>query len=419
MERDPQEPDPLASKGCAATFVPSDPTVQQDPHPTFAALRERCPVVHSDELGGFWLLTRYDDVVRVASDTATFISGVQNVIPKLPDTGKRGPLHLDPPEHTPYRRALSPAFGPAAVLRAETRVRAVARELVADLVAAGEADAVAGLTAQLPIRALAVLLGLDEDLAKEATRATEAFVRAIHRGDDDAVRSESLRVYDLARAAIRGRRSEGRDEPLDGLDALLSIELGGEPIEEETAVGTLRQLIVAAHVGPALALASALRHLAEDDTLQRELRQDPALVPEAIEELLRLHTPSTGFARTPTRPVELGGVRIETDEPIAVNYAAANRDPEVFEEPDRFRWGRDPARHVAFGRGIHKCVGRDLALLLMRVAVEEALAQTSHIHPVGSVEALPFAPFPEHGPLELPLRFEAREPRSDQAGAAR
>lgn len=396
MKRDPL----LPHEG----FRPLDPAVVQDPHPTFAALRTSCPVAHSDQLGGFWLLTRYEDVVRVATDTSTFISGVQNVIPKLPDTGKRGPLHLDPPEHTAYRRALNPAFGPKRVAACEERIREIADELLAPLVSAGHGDAVRSLTAVLPIRALCVLLGIDDDLAGSFTESTEAFVRAIHEDDHDAVPDRSYRIYDLARTAIAQRRASDVATD-DALDALLRIEFDGEPISDEAAVGTLRQVIVAAHVGPALAMASAIKHLAEDLELQQELRRDPAKIGAAVDELLRLHTPNTGFARTPTCPVEIGGRSIDVDEPIAVNYAAANRDPAMFADPDAVHLDRDPARNVAFGRGIHKCLGKDLALVQMRVALEQLLAHTSTFELDVAADELPYAPFPEHGPMALPLRL--------------
>ena len=387
-------------------FRPLDPEVVRDPHATFAKLRASCPVAHSDELGGFWLLTRYEDVVRVATDTSTFISGVQNVIPKLPDTGKRGPLHLDPPEHTVYRRALNPAFAPQRVAACEGRIREVAEELVAPLVDAGRGDAVRSLTAVLPIRALCVLLGIEDDLADAFTESTEAFVRAIHEDDREVIPERSYRIYDLARTAIAERRASGVATD-DALDALLRIELNGAPISDEAAVGTLRQVIVAAHVGPALAMASAIKHLAEDRDLQGELRRDPAKIAAAVDELLRLHTPNTGFARTPTCPVEIGGQRIDVDEPIAVNYAAANRDPAMFPDPDALQLDRDPARNLAFGRGIHKCLGKDLALVQMRVALEVLLAHTSTFELETPAEHLPYAPFPEHGPMALPLRLGA------------
>lgn len=388
----------------AGDFRPLEPEVQRDPHPTFAALRSSCPVAYSPELGGFWLLTRYEDVVRVATDTSTFISGVQNVIPKLPDTGKRGPLHLDPPEHTAYRRALNPAFSAQRVRVCEPRIRAIVDDLLEPLLAAGYGDAMRSLTAVLPIRALCVLLGIDDQRAEQFTASTEAFIRAIHEDDRGAIAEGSYRIYDLARATIVERRTAGPAAD-DGLAALLRIEPDGHPISDEAAVGTLRQLVVAAHVGPALALASAIKHLAEDADLQADLRGHPARIPLAIDELLRLHTPSTGFARTATRPVQLGGRSIDVDEPIAVNYAAANRDPAVFDDPDAFRSDRDPARHVAFGRGVHKCLGRDLALTQMRIAVEQLLLRTSAFELESAATTLPYAPFPEHGPLALPLRL--------------
>jgi cytochrome P450 len=386
-------------------FDPLDEAFIRDPHPVFADLRQRCPLSRTEQLGGFWMLTRYDDVVRVTTDTRTFVSGVQNSIPKLPDTGRRGPLHFDPPEHTAYRRALNPAFSEERVARIEPALRRIVAGLVDPLVDNGRGDAVKALADRLPVLALGALMNIPNGVADVMREATEAFIQSVHDADPEATKRESYRIYDLARDLIADRRATPLDPDQDALSALLTIELGGEPITDEMAVGTVRQIVVAAHVGPARALGSVLRRLAEDAELQELLREDPGRIPEALEELLRLYAPNTGFSRTPTEPVEFHGRRVEVDEPIAVNYAAANRDPEVFADPDAFVLGRRPNRHLAFGHGVHKCLGVHLARSQLRIALEELLGRTSSlvldVHPA----TIPYTQFPEYGPLSLPLRL--------------
>lgn len=388
-------------------FDPLDPAFITDPHPTFDRLRATCPVSRSTELGGFWMLTRHADVARVTTDTKTFISGVQNAVPKLPNTGRRGPLHFDPPEHVQYRRALNPAFSADRVTAIAPQLEALVTELLDPYLAAGGGDAVAEVLQHLPIQALCLLLGIPAELGPDLRDATQRFVASVHDVDPEETKAQSYRIYDQCRAIIRDRRTRPLDD--DGLSAMLSIELGGEPLPEEMVVGTLRQVVVAGHVGPVLASASVVLHLAEDAELQAAARADDGDRQAAVEELLRLHAPNTGFSRTPVRPVELHGRPIGIDEPIAVNYAAANRDPEAFDRPDEVVLSRGDAG-MAFGHGIHKCLGVHLARAQLHLLIEQLLARTAGFELTTPRSSLTFAQFPEHGPREVPLAVSPRQP---------
>lgn len=381
-------------------FDALDPAFVNDPHPTFDALRATCPLAWTDDLGGFWMLTRHADIARVTTDTRTFVSSVQNAVPKLPNTGRRGPLHFDPPEHTAYRRALNPVFSAERVAAITPAIEAMVSGLVKPFVGAGGGEVVAEVVRHVPIRALCLLLGIPSDHASDLLAATVDFVGSVHGADPEATRRHSLRIYDQARELIRERRRRPLDD--DGLSAMLSIEIDGAPLDEEMVVGTLRQVVVAAHVGPVLALAGIVLHLAEDEDLQQLLRADPMLRPPALEELLRLHAPNTGFTRTPTRQVELHGRVVEVDQPIVVNYAAACRDPAVFEPADAVDLARGEVG-MAFGHGIHKCVGQHLARAQLRAVVDDLLDLTDRFSPTVPRSALPFARFPEHGPREVHL----------------
>ena len=181
----------------------------------------------------------------------------------------------------------------------------------------------------------------------------------------------------------------------DIVSALLAVRVDGEPLDDEFVAGSLRQLLIAAHVAPTALLASAVDHLARDPELQAQLRADPALIPEALEELLRLYAPNQGFARTATRDVEVRGRTIREGEMAALVLPSANRDPEVFDEPGEFRLGRSPNPHLAFGHGPHKCAGAAVARSELRIALEELLARTASFERAGEPEMLGW---PVYGP---------------------
>ena len=189
------------------------------------------------------------------------------------------------------------------------------------------------------------------------------------------------------------------------MSALLEVRVDGAPLDDEFIAGSIRQLLIAAHVAPSAAIASAIRHVAEDPTLQDQLRGQPDLIPSACDELLRLYTPNQGFARTATRTTKVRGQEIEAGEQVALVLSSANRDPDVFDEPDRFILGRSPNPHIAFGWGSHKCAGKDVAETEMKLALEELLAATEHFEVAGEVAPVYW---PLYGPESLPLRCQAR-----------
>ena len=195
-------------------FDPLAPESFESFHREFTGLRSECPVAHSDAWNGFWALTRYDDVLAAAGDPELFTTTVQNVVPKLAFTGRRPPLHFDPPEHTPYRRALNPYFTPAKMEAIEPAVRSVVGELLDPLVAAGGGDVCAEFTHRLPGYVLAEFFNLTPELGMAIREATREFVDAVQRFRADDVKRTSLALYDIARTLIEMRRAE----PLDPAD---------------------------------------------------------------------------------------------------------------------------------------------------------------------------------------------------------
>ncbi len=387
-----------------ADFDPLQPEDFDSPHAEFRRLRRECPVAHSDAWNGFWALVRHADVVAAASDSRTYITSRQNVVPKVSFTGRRPPLHLDPPEHTPYRRALQPLLAERAITRLEPVVREVSRELLARMVAKGGGDICEEFSARMPVRVFAHWMNLlDADIDRLA-EVGRRYNIAVQSADDEATRNSSLLLYDMARDLVASRKAAPLDPAIDATSALLAARVDGAALPDEMIVGTIRQVLVVGIIAPTVVIGSIAVHLSRDRDLQSRLRAEPALIPAAMEEFLRLYTPYRGFARTATVDVCLHGRTIPVGEPIALVYASANRDERVFEEPDQFRLGRPNLREsVAFGRGTHNCPGAPLARLELTVGLEELLAATRGFRLDG-----PIVPtrFPEIGALSVPLAFD-------------
>ena len=200
------------------------------------------------------------------------------------------------------------------------------------------------------------------------------------------------------------RKLAPMDPDRDPTSALLAARHRGEPLPDEMIVGTVRQVLVVGMIAPMVMVGSIAVHLSRDRALQTKLRAEPHLLPDAIEEFLRLYTPYRGFARTATADVEMSGRTIPAGEPIALVYASANRDEAMFPDGDRFRMGRpNISEHLAFGRGPHNCPGLHIGRMQLRVALEELLARTRGFVLAGAIKP---TRFPEIGALSVPLRFE-------------
>ncbi|MEN9893152.1 MAG: hypothetical protein RLY78_3447 [Pseudomonadota bacterium] len=374
-------------------------------HRTWTQLRARCPVAHTDALGGFWALTRHADVARVAADHTRYTTTVQNVVPKVAFTGRRPPLHLDPPDQTPYRAALNPLLSAERVARLAPAVRAIVAEAWAPLIARGGGDLCGEFSARFPVRVFGHWMNLDGALEAQLMQSGPAFIQAVQAFDTDAMRGTSLVLYDMARTLVAARRADPRPADEDPVSALLATRVDGQPLPDEMVVGTVRQVLVVGIVAPMVMVGSIGRHLAQHPELHDQLRAQPALRPAAVEEFLRLYTPYRGFARTPRSDVELGGRPIRAGEPLALTYASANRDEAVFDDPHTFRLDRpNIGEHLAFGRGAHYCAGAHLARLELAVALDTLVDGCARITLDGEAR---WCPYPEIGPYALPVRLQA------------
>ena len=381
---------------------PLEPETWESAHRTYADLRARCPVAHSNRWDGFWALTKYEDIVSVTQNSRTFVTSVQNVVPRVPYTGKRPPLHVDPPEHTDYRRPMDALFRKSRLAMLEPAFRRMAVELLDPLIRTGSCDIGKDYAQVFPVSAFAHFLGVPVEEMVKIRAAGAIYTEAIQTQDASLVKEQSQYLYQVARELVADRKAFPRDPAGDITTALLAARPRGEPLPEDMVVGTLRQLIVASMGAMSVVIGSQIVHLAKNPPLQSLLRQDPARIPAAIEELLRLYPPYRGFARTPTRDVTLGGRTIRKGEPIALLFPSGNRDSAVFERPDECDIDRKPNKHLAFGRGAHKCVAAAMARLELRITLEELLSRTSGFELAGEIQ---MASWLEFGPRSVPLRM--------------
>jgi cytochrome P450 len=387
-----------------ADFDPLQPETFDSPHETYTRLRRECPVVHTDAWGGFWALTKHEDVARAASDSETYITSKQNVVPKVAFTGRRPPLHLDPPEHTPYRRAISPLLTPRRVARLRPVIHEICADLLAPMVAKGGGDICAEFSSRMPVLVFGRWMNLPPDQVEALGEVGRRFNVAVQSADMEATKESSLLLYDMARNLVADRKAQPLDVKNDVTSSLLAVRVDGEPLPEDMIVGMIRQVLVVGIIAPTVMVGSICVHLSRDRKLQDRLRAHPSLIPAAVDEFLRLYTPYRGFARTAVCDLYLRGRTIPAGEPIALVYASANRDEDVFEDADQFRLHRPNIRDsLHFGRGTHHCPGAALARLELSVALEEILAKTKGFAVDG--EVVPTR-MPEIGALHVPLRFD-------------
>ena len=384
-------------------FDPDQPETFDSALAEFARLRSECPVAHTDALGGFWALTGYDDVKRAASDPAIFVTSVQNVVPKVAFTGRRPPLHLDPPEHTPYRRTLNPLLSQERAESFAPYARQCAQGLLAQMLAKGGGDICADYASHLPVQVFGEWMNVPPHWVERLHGSGRAFILAVNLNQPEAMKETSLTLYAMARELIALRKAAPLDPAFDITSALLAVSAEGDALDEELIVGMVRQVLVVGIVAPTVLMGSIAIHLSRDPALQQELRANPEKIPAAVEEFLRLYTPYRGFARTATCPVQFGVRTIPPGEAIALVYASANRDEEVFPQGDRFILDRpNIAEHLAFGRGPHHCPGIHLGRMEMQVMVGELLAATKSFELAGDIAP---ARWPEIGAISVPLRF--------------
>ncbi len=358
-----------------------------DPDPVLAELRRRCPVSWQ-ESGGFWAVTRHADIQAISRDPETFCSGRGVLIADRhrPVAAADSLLYLDPPRHERFRKLINRAFTPRRVAELEPRVRQLATELLAAIDPGRTVELVDAVCAPLPMLVIAELLGLPATDRDDFRRWSDAAMAAATELTDESVSTtlELLAYFD--------RQLEARAEsPTDDLlSALLAAEVDGVGLTPRELQGFCLTLLVAGNETTRSLMAGGLVALAEHPDQRARLAGEPALIPAAVEELLRWVTPVMAMARTTTRPATVAATELDAESYVVLAYSAGNRDEEVFgASADRLDLTRSPNPHLSFGFGEHFCIGASLARLETRVLLEEVLARWPDYEVTGIVERAP------------------------------
>jgi cytochrome P450 len=364
-------------------FDHTDPSWTENPFPIWEELRAECPVVHTERFLGCYLPTTYQAVKEIAYDTEHFSSRrviVRDVRPPVTNS--------------------APPFTPDAMKKLEPRVRAICNELIDEFIADGKCDAAARYTKHIPVRAIAHMLGIPE-------KDGDLFIKWIHEilelgiKDDDALMRAVHEMAGYFAVHIEQRKKHPSDDLISTL--MNARDKDGQPLSDMHVLGSLRLLLIAGIDTTWSAIGSSLWHLAKNPADRERLIAEPELMPTAVEELLRAYAPVT-MAREVMKETVISGCPVKPGNMVLLSFPAANRDPAMFPDADKVVIDRKENRHAAFGLGIHRCVGSNLARMEMTVAIEEWLKRIPEfrLDPAGKVA---WSEGTVRGPRQLPVLF--------------
>ncbi len=397
-------------KDWTADYDIFDPGYIKDPYPVWDELRQECPVAHSDRWSGSWMPTRYEDLFAIAQDIKHFSSREILVAPitlppgvdleSIPFYGVRvPPISADPPEHTWTRKMLLPHFSIKAVSTYEEETRKLCRSLIDGFIANGTADAAADYAQEIPSRVIASMLGVPEEMSATFINWVRDLLE-IGLSKPEVRGPARLALLTFLDGQINDRRANPGD---DLISRLLETEIDGEPVPHEILLGMCQLLVVAGIDTTWSSIGSALWHLAQHPEDCKRLIAEPELMPNAVEELLRAYSPVT-MARITTEDHSYGGCPMKEGDRVIMNFPAANRDPEKFADADKVIIDRAQNPHIAFGVGIHRCAGSNLARMEMRVAIQEWLARIPDFR-LADPAAVTWAGGQVRGPRQMKVVF--------------
>lgn len=343
------------------------------------AARSRCPVAHSDEHDGFYMLLDYADLRKSMADFRTFSSEPQVLRPMLP----RKPipaLEMDPPRHSAWRAIFSSAVKPETPAAMAPFIRQDIRQHIERIRAMDQCDIVHELTEPVPAETICHLMGVDGANVPAIRDAAIAMFDA--QGDPEEFGRRQAIFGELTVREVHARRAQPRD---DFLTSLADVEVEGRRLDDNDYVVLLAAFLGAGHHSTTSAMTSLIREVFSRPDMVARLRAEPDLIDPVIEETLRLRPPFFGFYRRTTRDVEVAGVPIAAGNDVYMGWAAANRDPKQFDNPEVFDADRPACRHFSFGFGIHICPGAALARMELRVLLEELLETLPALRIVGDV----------------------------------
>jgi cytochrome P450 len=374
MTQQPQPQQPMIEQ--RLTYSPFDPAVIADPYPVYRALRESAPAYWS-ATADCWVLSRYDDIDAALHDPTTYssASGIFPTPPGVDMTELFLPMLImtDPPRHSQLRRIVSRAFTPRRIAALEPHIHTLVDDLLDRTPDADTWDFVAELAGPLPAIVIADMLGVPrEDRDRFRTWSTTLIQSNPTRGEFGPGLDAAAALYDYFASFLAERRTHPQD---DLMTALVHAEVDGRHLSEEELLGFCLLLLIAGHETTTNLLSNSAVVLAHHPDSRRKLVDDPAGIPAAVEELLRYDSPVQGLARTLTRPVDLHGQHLNKGDTVLLLFGSANRDDHAFPDADRFDIHRAPERQVAFGHGIHFCLGASLARLEACLALQALLAR--------------------------------------------
>jgi cytochrome P450 len=419
----------------SVAFDPTLPEVRRNPYPHYRALRERAPVAFCERTG-FYTVACQRDVREVLRDTATYSSRamrftrtngrpsatmlgsgelapeeIARLLASLPFSpqelvGARSVVFADPPEHDALRAIVNRGFTPRRIAALEPRVREIARTCLADVRGKGELDLVPDLAIPVPVTVISELLGIDPDRRDDFKRWSDSIVASSGDGDASRARTPAVTAFSELFQYIAQVIEERRKSPREDLISTLVRAEDGETLKPAEVVMFTLLLLVAGNETTTNLLGNALLALTANPDQLALVQREPALVPALVEEALRYDSPAQALFRETTRDTTLGGVAIPCGSIVVPLLGSANRDDEAFADGDRFDVARDRSPHLAFGLGVHFCLGAALARLEARVALEElfTLRNLARRDPTADLERIDS--FMLRGLRSLPLTFD-------------
>jgi cytochrome P450 len=382
------------------------PDVRRNPWPVYDRLRAQSPVLHVPPPFNGWMVFDYETVKWIMTDNALFSSRIP-----APNFSF---IFTDPPEHTRLRNLISRAFTPRAIADLEPAIRAISKELFDSNIAAGQMEFAADFSAPLAMRVIAGMLGIAPEDWPRYKRWNDkllslTFARSGGDQAQQAIRDFNSVTTEMS-AYLQDSLAERRNSPQsDLLTRLLEAEVEGDRLTHEEILAFFRLLMFAGQETTTNLLNNAVLSFIDHPDQLARLRNAPELLPSAIEEVLRYRSPFQWMMRTPLRDVEVHGTRIPKGAFVLPMVGAANRDPERFPDPNRFDITRDPNPHVAFGHGIHFCLGAALARLEARVALSDLLSRFESFEYAGEEPWEPRQGLIAYGPARLPIRFQVKQ----------
>ena len=391
----------MADRNWHTEFDHFDPAYGADPFTVWDDLRTTCPVARSERFRNMVVPTRHAEIDAVARDSATWSSRS----PLVADFGSMAdfgivapPISSDPPYHTSFRKLLLPFFAPQRMEALRPAIEAHCDALIDAFDETGSCDAAVEYAQHIPVHVITLLLGIPHEDG-ELFRSWIHDLLEVGPTDIEQAAVGLFGFGEYLSAQIQRRVDDGFGDDL--ISFLLQAQLDGRPLTADEVFGGCLLLLVAGIDTTWSAIGAALWHLAANPTDQARLRAEPELLPTAIEELLRAYAPVT-MAREAAVDTELGGCPVRAGEPLLLPFPADNRDPALFDRADEVLVDRAPNRHVAFGVGIHRCLGSHLARLEVTVAVERFLARVDRFE-VADEDSVRWSAGQVRGPRQLPL----------------